>query len=130
MSYAQTEKAVYLYGNQLNIPCPVALAPLAAGDVVVLGTCVGVALEPINVNNDPPGSLAVEGVFRFLKEPGVAFTLFEEVEWDAGNGVAIASAGGAYTDSASIGKCVAAAAEADLTVDVLLNPFASSASGA
>lgn len=128
MAATQTEQAVYLYGNQLNIPCPVSLAPLNAGDVVDLGLTVGVALEPINVNNDPGGSLCIQGVFSFLKGTGYTVALMDTVLWDKTAKVAYVTGGG-YTDDACIGKCTKAAASGDLTVEVLVHPYSHTVSG-
>ena len=126
----QTEKAVFRYGQQLVIPMPsTVVANLNAGDVVVLGTCVGVALEPYNTNNDPRSGLAVTGVFSFLKEPTVAFAVGDNVEWDAGNLVAIAAGGGGYTDTAFIGKCTETALAADTVVHVLMTFSGHTAAG-
>ena len=120
MAATQAEKAVYLYGSQLNIPY-VPNADLAAGDVVDLGTFVGVALEPIKTNGDPGGSLCLTGVFSFLKETGTALNVGDMILWDAGQNLAYKTSG--YTESAAIGPCVAAAASGDLTVAVLMNPY-------
>lgn len=130
MSYMQTEKAIYLGGTQETIPCPTTVLPLNAGDVIAWGFCAAVALAPINVNNDPPGHVAVSGKFKFLKAPGVAIAWGAEVEWDTTQNVAITATGGGYTDNLSLGKCINAALATDTTVDVLLNPYASSAAGA
>ena len=127
MSYVQVEKAIYLYGPQVTVPY-VPAANMLAGDVAVWGTSVGVALEPINTNNDPGGSLCIQGIFSFLKETGAAINFGDEVLWDATNQVAYVTGGG-YTDSAAIGKCVKAATSADLTVAVYLNPFGHTAAG-
>ncbi len=124
----QTEKAQFRYGPQLNIPCPVTLAPLNAGDVVDFGVNVGVALQPINVNDDPGASLCIQGVFSFLKGTGYAIALMDTVLWDAAQHVAYVTGGG-YSDDACIGKCVAAAASGDTTVDVYMYPFAHTAAG-
>ncbi len=128
MAGTQTEMAQFRYGPQVNIPCPAANAPLNAGDVVDLGTFVGVALGPINANGDPGRSLSIQGVFSFLKGTGYAINLGDKVLWDASQHVAYVTGGG-YSDDASLGKCVEAALSADTVVHVYLNPFAAAVSG-
>ena len=127
MSYAQTEQAVYRYGPQVNIPDNAGVAR-NAGDVVVIGTFCGIALEPIAANNDPGGSLCIQGVFQVLKETGAAINLGDELLWDSTNKVCYVTGGG-YSDSASLGKCVLAAASGDATVLVYVNPFGHTAAG-
>jgi len=88
-------------------------ADVAAGDVVVQGTLLGVATEKIEA--DALGSLAIEGVFDFPKEE-VAMTVGQDVYWDDNADVAFTpGATGMY-----IGKCVKAAAATDARVRVKL----------
>lgn len=128
MGATQTESAQFRYGPQVPIPCPASLAPLNAGDIVDLGTFAGVALEPINVNNDPGGSLIIMGVFSVLKATGVAINVGDTVLWDKTNKVAYVTGGG-YTDDLELGPCVEPALAADAVVHVLLNPYAHTAAG-
>jgi len=89
---------------------------VAAGDVIVQGTLVGVALRAIAANRK--GALCVSGVLSFPKDTtsGSALSVGAEVYWDAGNEVVTTtSAGNTY-----VGKVVKAAADSDTTVDVLL----------
>ena len=127
MSYVQTEKAVYLYGPQVNIPY-VPNANMNAGDVVDLGTCVGVALEPINTNGDPRGSLCIQGVFSFLLGLGQTASIGDTILWDNTNKVAYRTGGG-YSDDACIGVCTKAAVNTDTTIEVYMHPFAHTAGG-
>jgi predicted RecA/RadA family phage recombinase len=121
---AQTLRAVFVHGEQLNIDyTPV--VDVIAGDVVDLGTFVGIALTPLAAN--VLGSLAITGVFSFLKGTG-AVTIGQTVLWDAANHFAYPSGGG-YTDDAMAGVAVSVAASADHTVWVLLNPYAHTAAG-
>lgn len=126
MSYTQTEKAIYLYGQQLCIPYS-PNSDVSAGDVVDLGTFVGVALEPIKTTGDPGGVLCLTGVFSFLKETGTALDVGDMILWDASQNLAFKTSG--YTDSAAIGPCIEAASSSAATVKVLLNPYHVAATG-
>lgn len=87
---------------------------VAAGDVIVLGTLVGIARLDIEANT--LGSLAVVGCFEAPKATG-AITAGAAVYWDATNKqVTTTAAGKPY-----LGKAVAAAASSDETVQFLLN---------
>lgn len=88
---------------------------LASGDVVVQGDLVGVTVRPLAVGE--PGSLAVDGVFDFNKNTGVAFTVGQILYWDDTNNVATATA----TGNKQIGKVVRAAATTDTSVRVRLS---------
>lgn len=127
MSYVQTEVAVFRYGEQLNIDWTNGtIADIAAGDVVDLGTFVGIALEPIKVGEAK--TLAIRGVFDVLKQDQEAINLGDIVLYDATNKRAYVSGGG-YTDDACMGKCVMAALTSDLTVRVSVIETASAVSG-
>lgn len=85
-----------------------------AGDVVVQNGLLGVVKTDIAAN--VPGSLTVEGVFRFTKATG-AVAIGQIVYYDAANDRV-------STDSAvgvPAGKAVTAALSADTTVDVAIN---------
>lgn len=125
MSFVQTEMAVYRYGDQLNIDYTPG-QDYNAGDVVDLGTFVGVFLE--FAKNGVLTSLCIRGVFDFLKETGAAINLGDIVLWDATQHVAYVTGGG-YSDDACIGKCVAAAGSSDLTVRVSMIETAKLVSG-
>ena len=56
-----------------------------AGTVVVLADLVGVAVQAIKANQ--LGSLAVEGVFEFPKNNGIALEQGQNVFWDANENV-------------------------------------------
>jgi predicted RecA/RadA family phage recombinase len=88
---------------------------LASGDVVVQGDLVGVTLRPLAVGE--PGSLAVDGVFDFSKNTGVAYTVGQILYWDDTNNVVTATA----TGNKQIGKVVRAAATTDTSVRVRLS---------
>lgn len=89
---------------------------VTAGDIVQVGTLVGVALNDIAANE--LGSLQVKGCFAVTKAGGggVTFAAGAPVEWSGSTAVA-AGTSGAY----DIGRAAYAAADADTTVYVLLN---------
>jgi len=99
-------------------------ADVIAGDVVVQGTLVGIATEPIDSGRK--GSLAVEGVFDFDKEEA-AFTVGEDVFYDEDSGLAMNDDTG---EGQYLGKCVEAAAATDDTVRVKLVLSPADSSGA
>ena len=88
---------------------------LASGDVVVQGDLVGVVLRPLAAGE--LGALAVDGVFDFAKNTGVAFTVGTILYWDDTNNVVTSTA----TGNKQIGKVVRAAASADTTVRMRLS---------
>ncbi len=88
---------------------------LASGDVVVQGDLVGVTLRPIAAGE--LGALAVDGVFDFTKNTGVAYTVGTILYWDDTNNVVTTTSAG----NKSIGKVVRAAASADTTARIRLS---------
>ena len=90
-------------------------ADVAAGDVIVQGDLVGVARGPIK--SGQLGVLAVEGVFDFTKNTGVAYTAGQLLYWDDTNNVVTDTA----TGNKQIGKAIRAAASGDTTARVRLN---------
>jgi predicted RecA/RadA family phage recombinase len=90
-------------------------SPLASGDVVVQGDLVGVTLRPLAAGE--LGSLAVEGVFDFTKNTGVAYNVGVLLYWDDTNNIVTTTASG----NKPIGKVVRAAATADTLVQVRLS---------
>ena len=88
---------------------------LASGDVVVQGDLVGVTVRPLAAGE--VGSIAVDGVFDFTKNTGVAFTVGTILYWDDTNNVVTTTSAG----NKSIGKVVRAAASADTTVRMRLS---------
>lgn len=75
---------------------------IAAGEVVVLGNVALVAKGPIEANR--LGALATCGVFDFVKQSGVAFSVGDAIYWDDNNNYANKTTTGAY-----VGIAVAAA---------------------
>jgi predicted RecA/RadA family phage recombinase len=108
-------KAIYVQDGEAIDYTPV--ADLAAGDVVDLGTFVGITKEPILANK--PGALSIVGTFDVLKFTGEAIALGATVYWDVGTGTATGTIG--YSE-ATMGKCIKAAAAGDATVRVFLTP--------
>lgn len=96
---------------------------VAAGDVVVQGTLIGIARLDIAANT--LGSLAVVGVFDAPKAIG-AITVGAAVYWDATNSKVTTTA----TDNPYLGKAILAAESADASVRFLLNaPFTATVTG-
>ncbi len=110
----QTAKAVFVHGDGEAVGY-MPVADVAAGDVVDLGSCVGVAVRPIPAG--VLGAVMVGGTFDFLKFTGEAISLWSPVYWDVGTGTATATL--AYSE-AVIGICTRAAASGDETVRVKL----------
>ena len=94
-------------------------ADVAAGDIVDLGNCVGIATNAIAANT--LGALQVHGVYDVAKFTGEAISLWAPVYYDAGTNTATGTIG--YSE-AVMGKCVKAAASGDATVRVLILPTA------
>jgi len=88
---------------------------VAAGDVVVAGSLVGVA--ELAIASGATGDLTVEGVFVVPKaNPDNTLTLGVACYWDATNHVATTTSSG----NKLMGKVVKAAANTDTTVRVRL----------
>lgn len=91
---------------------------IAAGDVVVIGSLVGVAPRPIA--SGAVGSVAIEGVFNVPKlATGTegAVTAGQRVYWYATSGVVAVS----HATGVAMGYAVAAAAAQTTSVDVKLD---------
>lgn len=90
---------------------------VAAGDVVVQGSLLGVAKTDIKANT--LGALAVEGVFDFVKATGTGtgISVGTAVFWNATNKVATTEMSG----NTMIGMCVRTATDNDLWVRVKLS---------
>jgi predicted RecA/RadA family phage recombinase len=90
---------------------------LAAGDVVDLGTSVGIAVTAIAANTQ--GALTIEGVFDFAKFVDEVIAVWDVMYWDEATNTASKTI--AYSE-AVIGKAVKAAAAGDATVRIKLLP--------
>lgn len=88
---------------------------VAAGDVIVQGDLVGVALLDIPANKK--GALAVEGVFDFAKASGSAIAAGTVCYWNTTSKVAQSTAG-SYK---KIGKSIQSASSADTLVRIKLD---------
>jgi predicted RecA/RadA family phage recombinase len=88
---------------------------LPAGEVVVQGDIVGVTLRPLAAGE--LGALAVNGVFDFAKNTGVAFNVGTVLYWDDTDNVVTTTSVG----NKAIGKVIAAAANADTVVRIRLS---------
>lgn len=86
---------------------------VAAGDVVVIGSLVGVAPRAIAAN--ALGSLAVDGVWSMPCATGATGAQGSAINWYATSGVAHASTG------VAAGKLAKARLADDTTVHVILN---------
>ena len=93
------------------------VAAVAAGDVVVQGSLVGVAKLPIAAG--ALGALHVVGVFQFPKATGSssAITAGALVYWDDSADVATTTSSG----NTLIGKCTLAGADAVATIEARLD---------
>ena len=94
-------------------------ADVTAGDVVVQGELVGVAI--LDIAADALGALAVSGVFDFPKATGggTAIAAGKEVYWDVADTEAKEDAEAGANKL--IGKTVVAAGDDDTTVRVRLS---------
>lgn len=91
------------------------IGALASGDVVVQGDLVGITLRPIAAGE--LGSLAVDGVFDFTKNTGVAYTVGTILYWDDTNNVVTTTSAG----NKQIGKVVRAAGTTETSVRIRLS---------
>ena len=110
-----TPYATYRYGDQSPIQYTPGSA-VSAGDVIDMGTGVGVAVAPIAANVE--GSICTTGVFDFVKKSGDTPAVFGLLYWDATNHYATTTGAA----DATIGRAVKAAASGDATVRVNLIP--------
>ena len=88
-------------------------AALAAGEVVVIGSLVGVA--PVAVAANALGALAVEGVYSMPCATGSTGAQGSAINWYAASGVAGAATG------VTAGKLAKARVATDTSVHVILN---------
>ena len=90
---------------------------VAAGDVIDLGTYVGIATDAIA--SGTLGSLALYGAFDVNKYTGETPAVGDKMYWDAGTSTATKTVG--YSE-ATMGTCIQAAAAGDARVRVLIFP--------
>lgn len=101
-----------------------ASAAISSGDVVVMGTRLGVALG--DIANGETGSVMVRGVFRLAAVSAAVISAGETMTWD----ISANSSAGAFDDDQATpatgdltGACAVAVADSgngDTTVDVYL----------
>jgi predicted RecA/RadA family phage recombinase len=104
-----------------------AAADYTAGDVVVIGSLLGIAVNDIDYSEDDQGVVALSGVFECPKVAGVAWTNGCALTWDLNGG----GSTGAFDTPANVteasgdisGNAIAfgAAAEAATTGHVKIN---------
>jgi predicted RecA/RadA family phage recombinase len=104
-------KAVYVGDGRTVEYKPI--ADTAAGEVIVYGQMVGVALTSLAAGQW--GAIAVEGIYDVVKKPEDAFGVGERVYWHLFNGYATSTPTGFL-----LGKAVRSAAEGESWVRVRL----------
>lgn len=87
---------------------------IAAGTVIEMGAMIGVALG--DIANGATGMIAVDEVWELSKETGVAFTIGDQLYWDADNNRLDKT-----NTNIPCGKAAANAASDATTAQVLLN---------
>ena len=88
---------------------------VAAGDIVKVGSLVGVA--KLDIKAGELGALAVVGVYEIAKAEGIAFAAGMEVGWNASTGQAVAAGA---SGSVKIGHAVGLTGATDKFVLVRL----------
>lgn len=94
----------------------------SAGDVVVIGALVGVAL--VDIPDGESGSVSITGVHTLAKTGGTAWTQGAVLDWDASAG-AFQVTGTITPAAGDVEECAfaaAAAASGDTTGEVRLTP--------
>ncbi len=108
-----TTYAVFLQdGNSIDYTPGSDVQP---GDVVVLGSLIGIATRPIPANTT--AGLAIRGVFRIAKLSTDVVTAGAVLYWDNTNKRVTTTA----TGNTRIGLAVAASPSGQATADVLIN---------
>lgn len=100
-----------------TIPYTPSGSALDAGQVVDLGTFVGVAVT--DIADGVQGALEIWGLRDFNKYTGESIDVGDPVYWDEGTNTVTKTS--AYSEAA-IGKCVVTAASGDSTVTVFYHP--------
>ena len=103
-----------------------AAAAVASGDVVVIGSLIGVALDA--VANGEIGVASIEGVFELPKTTGTANTVGELIDFDITAAEISKLAVPAAGDIVGCGVAFAAAASGDTTILVKINEGSSTIS--
>lgn len=93
---------------------------ISAGDVVVIGDCVGIAL--VDIASGASGAVAIEGVHAVTKVAGTAWAQGDKIDYDAsasGFDIGVTAASGDVEDC---GVAALAAASGDTTAYLKLTP--------
>lgn len=93
---------------------------ISAGDVVVMGDIVGIAL--VDIPDGESGSVAIEGVFTVAKVAGTAWAQGDKIDWDASAGAFDLGVTPASGDVTLAGVAAVAAASAATTAELKLTP--------
>lgn len=93
---------------------------IAAGDVVVTGDVVAIAL--VDIPDGESGSIAIAGVHTVPKTTGTAWVQGDAIDWDASAGEFHKGVTPATGDVVTCGVAAKAAASADATAELLLTP--------
>lgn len=110
-------KAIYVYkGDEID---HTPIADVAAGDVVVVGANL-LGIAKLDIKSGTLGALSLKGVFDMPKTAGTGTAIANgiDVYWDATNKVATPDNNSGA--NISLGRTVAASADADTTVRVRL----------
>lgn len=93
---------------------------ISAGDVVVIGDTVAIAL--VDIANGDEGSVSVAGVHSVTKAAGTAWNQGDKIDWDASTSAFDKGITAASGDVEDCGIAAADAGSADTTAQVLLTP--------
>jgi len=99
-------------GVALTLPAP---ADFASGDVVIIGSIIGIAAETVLSGADL--DVETQGVFTLPKVSALAIAIGDKLYWDAGAKLVTKTASG----NTLLGAAVTAAANPSGTVNVRLN---------
>jgi predicted RecA/RadA family phage recombinase len=102
-------------GVSLTLPAP---ADVVSGDVVIVGSLIGIASETVLSGADL--DIETEGVFTLPKVSALAIAIGDLVYWDAGAKLVTKTSSG----NKLLGAAVTAAANPSGTVNVRLNGVA------
>jgi predicted RecA/RadA family phage recombinase len=109
-------------GDVLDI---VAGSAISAGDVVVTGGMIGIAIA--DIANGSTGSIAVEGVFKVTKIAGEAWVVGDKIGYDASATGFDKTFTPAAGDVTTCGRAAVAAASADTVGYIKLTPASATA---
>lgn len=93
---------------------------ISAGDVVVMGDTVGLAL--VDIPDGEEGSVSIQGVHKVPKTSGTAWNQGDKIDWDASAGEFHKGVTPATGDVTNAGVAAADAASGDTEAELLLTP--------